>query len=263
MPAERRVEDLVRLHFAPQRRIARNVGDEHRRRRIGHVIERRAIAMAEDGVLAAVIEIDESPYLAAAGGRGGYVLQLHLREIVDVVTGESAGHAVGAGGGRREFRHDDARQRIAIGVHDREAMRDEVVAVRIGQAGNTRGIGLRVLDREVIFRRVPAAHAFLADEQIFDIDARNVVAAGRELDGIARRHLRQRVVQRATRVVVVIAIAGIGAGGRHEARTHSIRMAVHDGRRQKHRGDCQRGRNDFPGQFVSSHRHSLRWLVAY
>jgi hypothetical protein len=75
----------------------------------------------------------------------------------------------------------------------------------------------------VIFRRVPAAHAFFADEQIFDVDARDVVAAGCELDGIARRHLRQRVVQRATGMMVVIAVPGIRAGGwRHEPRAECI-----------------------------------------
>ena len=49
--------------------------------------------MAEDGVLAAVVEIDEAPDLARAGGRGGNFLQLHLREIVDVVAGEGARRA--------------------------------------------------------------------------------------------------------------------------------------------------------------------------
>jgi hypothetical protein len=220
--------------------------------------------MAQDGVLTAVVEIDESPYLAAAGGRGGNLLQLHLREIIDVVARKGARHAVGAGGGRREFRHDDAWQRIAIGVHDREAVRDEVVAVCVGEAGDARGIGLGVLDGEVIFRRVPAAHAFFADEQVFDVNARDVVAAGCKLDGIARRHLRQRVVQRAAGMMVVIAVPGIRAGGwRHEPRAECIGMAVSDGRGEKRCRDRQRGREDLPGTFVSSHRHSLRWLVAY
>ena len=152
------------------------------------------------------------------------------------MAGESARHPVVQAVGTSELRHDDARQRIAIGVHHDEAMRDEVVAERVGHAGDARRVGLGVLDGEVIFGRVAAAHAFLADQQILDVDAGDVVGAGRELDGVARLHLRQRVDQRAAGMVVVVAVAGVRAGsGRHEARAQRIRMAVHDGRGQQHR----------------------------
>ena len=84
--------------------------------------------MADHRVFAPVVLIDETPQIAGAGRLRGEFLQLHLRQIVDVVAGESAREAVGAGGGREEFGHDDARQHGAIGVEHDEAVRDEIVA---------------------------------------------------------------------------------------------------------------------------------------
>ena len=65
----------------------------------------------------------------------------------------------------------------------------------------------------MVFGRIAAAHALLAEQHVFDVDAGDVVAAGRELDRVARLHLRERVIERAAGMVVVVAIAGVAAGG--------------------------------------------------
>ena len=112
-------------------------------------------------------------------------------------------------------------------------MRDEVVAERVGDAVDARLIGFGVLDGEVIFRGEPAAHAFLADEQVLDVDAGHVVAAGREFDRVARLDLRERVVERAAGMVVAVAVAFVMARGCDEPGTHGIGMRLHAGSRQK------------------------------
>ena len=87
----------------------------------------------------------------------------------------------------------------------------------------------------MVFGGITAAHAFLADEQILDVDAGHIVAAGRELDRVARFHLGQRIGQRAAGMMVVVAIAGVSAAAGDEACAHRVGVAVHDGGGQQHR----------------------------
>src|SRR5687767_12844093 len=97
MPPEARVEELVSLHFAPQRRIARDVADQRWRRRDRHVVDRRTVAVAQDRVLAIVVAIDHAPDLARARRSRRDLLELNLRKIVDVVAGKRPRDAARAG----------------------------------------------------------------------------------------------------------------------------------------------------------------------
>ncbi len=85
----------------------------------------------------------------------------------------------------------------------------------------------------MIFGRIAAAHAFLAQRQALDVDTGEIVGSGRQLDGIARSHLRQRVVQRAAGVMIVVAVARVLARRSDEARADHVVVTAHDAGRQQ------------------------------
>ena len=84
---------------------------------------------------------------------------------------------------------------------------------------------------EVVFGGITAAHAFLAQQEVLDVDARHVVRAGRDLDRISGPDPRQRVLQRAAGAVIVVAVAEIEALGGDEARADDVVVALDDARR--------------------------------
>ena len=231
-PAIRRcVEHLIHLDLAPRRGIAGDRDDLARVDGVRHFDDGRAVAQAEDGVLAVVVQVHEAPNIRRGDGPARELRERNLRLKVEVAARERAGHALRARGRRgahglerRPVERDDTALGCRNALGPVEAAHGERVLIARVDAGHDRAHLQRARFEKVIELVVAARRVHGSMYEGLRVDAAQIEDAAADLDGVAGLGLCERIANRHARRVVIEAVAGVDAARLHEARADGLVM---------------------------------------
>ena len=231
-PAIRRcVEHLIHLDLAPRRGIAGDRDDLARVDGVRHFDDGRAVAQADDGVLAVVVQVHEAPNVRRGDGPARELRERNLRLKVEVAARERAGHALRARGRRgahglerRPVERDDTALGCRNALGPVEAAHGEGVLIARVDAGHDRAHLQRARFEKVIELVVTARRVHGSMYEGLRVDAAQIEDAAADLDGVAGLGLCERIANRHARRVVIEAVAGVDAARLHEARTYRLVM---------------------------------------